>query len=959
MGGASSRVGGAVEPGGESRHGWRGRALEWRAVTSLLRAAEAGRGGAALVEGPSGIGKSRLLAEAVGAAAARGFMVAQGDADELRRLVPLAPLMSALGESTSTLGMPEGVTPSTAGDLRLWLVDQLRTRLEKRLAEGPHLLTLDDLQWADPTTLLALRSLLPELASYPLVWILARTSGSGGRVVQQLFETLEREGADRMRLEPLDDDAVSEVAVDVLGAIPEDDLLTLAGGAGGNPFLLVELLGGLRDEAAIEVTRGHARLAPCRLPHLPQRVQAYAHTRLDRLSPQARQLLQVAAVLGRSISMDDLADMLGEPSSRLIPAVEEALAAQILVTAGDTFTFRHDLLCHAVTAGLPAPMLQALHRQAGEVLLKRGGSAVPAAAHFMSSAQPGDTRALAGLDQAARELLPTSSPSAAELAVRALELTDAADPDRFDRTVTAIFTLAAAGRLTESAELARAALGQAPPEHAVRLHNELAYTLLLAGRPADAVAEAERTLSRPGLSDELRGGAEEVLFRGLFASHDSLRGRERAEAIIAAAEHTDQCALVGAYVVTSDIAWMEGRVAEGIDHMRQAVRVMAGDPIRFRRVHPRLFLATLLTSMRQFEEAETLLQAADEEIKALGQSVWAASPAAFRARLRLVQGRLDDAAVEAQTSLAIAEELGMCAFVLVGNAVLAVVAVRQGDLDAATGYVQRYELHHQGGRGASFGYAWGNWVRALVVEATEGPEKAIEVLHAPYTDLAERHWLLLAEASAAPWLTRTALAVADRPAAETIAATAERLADGNPEFPTLAASAAHAHGILHGDPAALARAAATHIGPWNRASAAEDLGVLLARTGSGATDGAGPEAAIRSLDQALDGYQRICAPRDAARVRARLRDLGVRRRHWTPVERPLSGWASLTETERTVATLVTQGLTNSQVATRMFISAHTVKFHLRQIFRKLDIGSRVELARISTGHIPKAASPDT
>ena len=75
----------------------------------------------------------------------------------------------------------------------------------------------------------------------------------------------------------------------------------------------------------------------------------------------------------------------------------------------------------------------------------------------------------------------------------------------------------------------------------------------------------------------------------------------------------------------------------------------------------------------------------------------------------------------------------------------------------------------------------------------------------------------------------------------------------------------------------------------------------------------------------------------------------MRRRHWTHTERPVSGWDSLTDTERNVAALVAQGFTNPEVAAQMFITPHTVKFHLRQVFRKLGIGSRVELARLSTG----------
>jgi DNA-binding CsgD family transcriptional regulator len=90
----------------------------------------------------------------------------------------------------------------------------------------------------------------------------------------------------------------------------------------------------------------------------------------------------------------------------------------------------------------------------------------------------------------------------------------------------------------------------------------------------------------------------------------------------------------------------------------------------------------------------------------------------------------------------------------------------------------------------------------------------------------------------------------------------------------------------------------------------------------------------------------MAADYDAARLRARLRDLGVRRRHWRHIERPVSGWPSLTEAERRVADVVAEGLTNAKAAERLFLSRHTVDFHLRQIFRKLGIGSRVELTRL-------------
>ncbi|MEV0306000.1 response regulator transcription factor [Nonomuraea fuscirosea] len=105
--------------------------------------------------------------------------------------------------------------------------------------------------------------------------------------------------------------------------------------------------------------------------------------------------------------------------------------------------------------------------------------------------------------------------------------------------------------------------------------------------------------------------------------------------------------------------------------------------------------------------------------------------------------------------------------------------------------------------------------------------------------------------------------------------------------------------------------------------------------------------AIHRLKEALAGYRQAGADRDQARVRRRLRRLGIRDRHWTAVPgKPVSGWNSLTHTEQAIAELVAQGLNNKQVAGRMYLSPHTVAHHLRQAFRKLSIASRVELTRI-------------
>ena len=127
---------------------------------------------------------------------------------------------------------------------------------------------------------------------------------------------------------------------------------------------MAELIGGLRDDHAVQVTGGRAVLASARLP---QRIHRLAQRRLDGLSKQARQLLVTAAVLGPAFRLEDAAEMLGETPATLLPAVEEAMDAAIMTAAEHAFTFRHQLLRRAVGEMIPPPARKALHRQYGEI----------------------------------------------------------------------------------------------------------------------------------------------------------------------------------------------------------------------------------------------------------------------------------------------------------------------------------------------------------------------------------------------------------------------------------------------------------------------------------------------------------------------------------------------------------------------------------------------------------------
>jgi DNA-binding CsgD family transcriptional regulator len=931
----------------------RGRERELQIAAEFLRDAERGRGGVLLIEGEPGIGKSELLGEVINQAVRRNFSLASAEADELGRQIPFAPLLAALREplggligEASRLGAPEAWIPAA---------DQIRTLLERRAKASPMLVSLDDLQCADQATLFALRLLPRQLTSYPLVWCLARCTVQPRSDVGVLFDLLDSDGAARVRPAPLADEAVAGLIADTLGAAPDPGLTALASGAAGNPFLLVELIRGLRDENAIRVSEGTAALVSA---HLPQRVRAVARRRLEGLSGGAQYLLQTGAVLGLTFELEDVAEMRGQTPAIMLPLVDEAVGAGILkVDAEENFAFRHELIWRAVTEAVPPPARQALHRQYGESLLARGGSAMTAAAHLLKGARRGDSAVTAGLDIAAEQVMRSSPQTAADLALRALELTEAADPSRFSRIMRAAGALAAAARLEKATSVVHAALAQPqPPASDTQLRCALTSILCLQGQAVAANAEAETVLGRAHLTGPLRDEAVVAQLQALTALGENARARGLAESILAAFGEYGEPALTGALSVLATMCWDDGRLEQGLHLASEAVRRTSRVSPDARHFQPLLALAARLIDVRQLDEAKAVIRAAADSIHVLRPNVSETIPAILRARVDLAMGRIDDARAQAEAALNIADTLGIRTHSSLAHSVLSVIALRKGDLRTAGLHIRnRADTTHY-----TDAYARTETLlaQAQFVEAAVGPETAMQVLGGIYAGLPVHRHVLIGEPTASAWLARTALAVGRLELATGVARVADELARDNPAFDVTAVAAAHCGGIVGQDPARLAHAAATHPDPWARASASEDLATVLAAMTN-------QDDAVAHLDDALGGYGHLGAARDLARVRRRLRRLGVRRRHWVSAERPVAGWESLTETERVTSVLVAQGLSNQQAAERMYVSVHTVAFHLKQIFRKLGISSRVELARLvaeqppgwESGHAD-AVSPD-
>jgi len=915
----------------------RGRVAECEQVLGLLRSTKGGQGGLLLVEGDPGMGKSLLLTAAGREAERLGLTLVAVAADELSQAMPLAPLLAAVNAGTgpaafaiATATDPRQPGPAPGRDVILGL-------LEKLASAGPVLVTIDDIQWADPGTLQALLSMPRLLAAYPLSWILAmaRSPHTGG--AERLFDLLERDGATRVVLGPLDDEAQLALVTDVLGAVPDATLTELAASASGNPFILTEAFRGLLDENAITISEGRASLASAQVT---ERIQTVARDRLKGLSPGARRFAETASILGKSFRLEDVAEILGESPGALLAALNEALAAHLLVATPDGLAFQHEFVRRAVAYLLPEPIQQALHWQFGQLLLARGGSAVPAAEHLLSGARPGDAAALAGLDRAVAELLPFAPQAAADVATGALVLTLPSDPGRSARTATTVQALTAAGQWEAAETLVRSALAvPLPAPDSAALRCALSWLLCLTGRAAEAMAEAQSVLANFELTPKLRDDATITLLWAWLG----LRGNRQIEQlarVIIAEESTKRGEVVTAAMIALAVAaWDTGRPGEALDLAAQAVRKAAREPHETAQISPHRLLATTLIDVGQLHEAAAIIDSVEPE-GMTAVSPWPDGIAnALRARIALAEGRLDDAEALAEPTLTPRHPVGPLGTDAHAVPLLATVALRRGDLRAAERYAQRLPAlgHHYG-----FGYVTdrARLVEAQVIEARQGPRAALATLADVLADLPEHRSVLLADPGNAPWLVRTALAAGDQALAERVESAISEISRGNPTFAVIRASAEYASGLLHTDVTRLQHAAAELRDPWTRARAAEDLGVHLATAGR-------QDEAARALDEALREFTRLGAKRDGARTRRLLRELGVRHRHWAADKRPAEGWESLTDTEQATARLVAQGLTNQEAASQLFVSSHTVAFHLRQVFRKLGIRSRVELTRIT------------
>jgi hypothetical protein len=479
----------------------RGRDAELTVLGQNLDQLLSGVGAVVLVEGGAGMGKSRLLREMAEMARRLSISVGVGVADPGDSVVQVAVLMEALFEGPSPILERAALGDAhVSPEQRYWLLQDLEALLEEAALEGPLLVCLDDVQWADSGTAAALRALPSHLATVPIGWVVALRPGQGSPQVRSAVDFLEDAGATKVTLGPLDQAGVALMAADILGAQPDSELLKMAERPAGSPFLLVELLSGLREEGLVQIDAGRAELVEWRLP---DRVSQSMRRRLERMSDPAREAATVAAALGRRFSLDDVAAMLNVSPSELLTPVEELRRADLLAECDGRLVFGHDLILEAVRASLPVSVRRSLDRQAASVLLAGGALPVEVATQLAESAQPGDEVAITTLLKAAEALGATDPGTAADLGKRALELAPRQHHLRGPLVAQTAVWLHAAGRAEEAKAFAESALHQVLPSE-----QEAGVRLSIAGMfalsPDMRAEECRQALALPDLPPNLR-----------------------------------------------------------------------------------------------------------------------------------------------------------------------------------------------------------------------------------------------------------------------------------------------------------------------------------------------------------------------------------------------------------------------------------------------------------------------
>jgi len=908
-----------------------------KVIGELVTALGQGRGGVLVIEGPPGIGKSRLLTEVMALADKCGVRTLFGEAFEYQQTVPFFALFMATLGADPPVGDADALRRlGGSADLRYWVVHDLADAIHAAAAQTPLAIVLEDIHWADNATLLALRSLASARPGVAVLWVVTARTGAGGPGVQETLSVLQRANAAVVRVAAMSPGAVADMVCDVVRANADESLLKLAAKAHGNPFLVTELVGGLGEEGRLTVSGGRAMAAG---HALPRRLGAGMQQRLDHLSDGAGEVVRVAAVLPDRFSAGLLAAMLERQPASLMSAVDEAVRADLLVEDGEQLRFRHDLLREATRQSLPQSLRRAMERQSASIMLGMGAAPAEVATQLARSAEPGDREAITALRQAAQSVGHSDAGAAADLSKRALDLLAADDAGRGLLVAETVGLLNRASRYEEAEELAVAALLEvASPQEEAEIRLRLAT--LNKHSTQRRVEENRRALQLGDISEVTR--ARHLAWLAYNLMFQKQGGQQRAaanEAAAAAASTGDLESKIVANLTLALLDGGEGYAGRAVRRLEEVCALARTDDATaahdLAAMHNSLLLAVVGRLDEAADQVADGIDQARREGNAMALAIWAANDGV----VHLTAGRLSAARAAAE-SVPPPQRTAVSEPDMMRMVILTEVAARTDDRTLLQQMVNDVHDAYSTGssavrRGAAHVLALAAWQRGDVHDAMRWLGGDITLFESPIWPQVLDRVIFSA---------RVASAAGDAGLRARVLQATDLLERERPAIPLFTGVARCARGILERDAQALVAAAdVLHSSsrPLLYAAAAEDAGAELARTDH-------PDKALDQLNAAFDTYLHHEALADARRVGRELRRLGVERRIVSH-PRAKTGWDSLTDSELTVINLIAQGATNRDVAEQLHLSLHTVKTHVHNAFAKLDINSRAQLTPLMRG----------
>jgi DNA-binding CsgD family transcriptional regulator len=923
------------------------REAEIGAIQALVAAAAGGAGRLLVVEGPAGMGKTRLVGVALGTAQSAGLETVADRAGELEQefafgvvrqlFEPLLAQASAEDRAQLTAGaaglaLPLFQQPTVDGpeaaDTSFAMLHGLYWLAANLALRQPALLAIDDLHWADVASLRWIAYLARRLEGVPLLVAVAARPPEQGPQAALLTEVLADPAAAVVRPGPLGNAAVAVLAREAFAAEPDPEFADACQTATrGNPLYLRALLDALARERLTPTAANAARV------HLtgPEAVLRAISLRLARLPTATFALVQAAAVLGDGTGLRHAAALAGidvEPAAR---------AATMLVRAGllrveDPLEFVHPVVRTAIYQQLGADERSGAHRRAAELLVAAGAPSQQAAAHLLLTLPTGDRFVRDVLAGAAEQSLAQGASQAAVAYLqRALDepTTQTERAELLHRLGVAEQRAAIPGAVDHLREAL--ALTTDPVRHA-----EMALPYAIALALLDSLGPAQDVLQTAiGVLGGRRSQLGQLLEVALldFASMDLDNHAMAVERVAQVQEQTLGTGQ-GAAMMRAVLAFHEAQAGRSRERC-VALAVDALDDGLLSRASDVLLGVNALFALISAEEIQTATRFIDEALAAARRRgdlvhthhllLYRGCAAAQRGDLR--QAEEDLRAAEVDRAVAATLDLWRAGY-------LADVLVDRGDVAAAAGVLESIDLDERITMNFRFPWLYG---RARVDVEAGRPEQALagfrtlgRVLEGvgfrnpgflPWRSQAALTLHRLGRHHEALELAHEELELARRwgaPRTMGVSLRALGLVQGGTEGRS---SLREAVAVLQG-----AQAQVEH------ARALVDLGAALRR---GNRRGEAKAPLLRGLELAY----RAGAAGLMRRAQDELAAIGARPRK--PV---LTGVDALTASERRVARMAAEGMSNKELAQALFVTVKAVEVHLSSAYRKLQISSRGQLA---------------